>query len=98
MLIQRRALGKYHTPGLWANTCCTHPRWGEAICVVVQPKVGAMVAEAELLAHCASRLGGFQRPKRALILDVLPMTATGKIRKAELRQTHAALFEGDDAR
>ncbi len=28
-LIQRRALGKYHTPGLWANTCCTHPRWGE---------------------------------------------------------------------
>lgn len=29
VLIQRRALGKYHTPGLWANTCCTHPRWGE---------------------------------------------------------------------
>ena len=30
VLIQRRALGKYHTPGLWANTCCTHPHWGEA--------------------------------------------------------------------
>ncbi len=30
VLIQRRALGKYHTPGLWANTCCTHPRWGES--------------------------------------------------------------------
>ena len=29
LLIQRRALGKYHTPGLWANTCCTHPLWGE---------------------------------------------------------------------
>lgn len=28
-LIQRRALGKYHTPGLWANTCCTHAAWGE---------------------------------------------------------------------
>lgn len=28
-LIQRRALGKYHTPGLWANACCTHPRWQE---------------------------------------------------------------------
>ena len=28
-LIQRRALGKYHTPGLWANACCTHPRLGE---------------------------------------------------------------------
>lgn len=30
ILIQRRALSKYHTPGYWANTCCTHPHWGEA--------------------------------------------------------------------
>jgi isopentenyl-diphosphate delta-isomerase len=30
VLIQRRAMGKYHTPGLWANTCCTHPDWDEA--------------------------------------------------------------------
>ena len=30
ILLQRRALGKYHTPGLWANTCCTHPDWQEA--------------------------------------------------------------------
>ena len=29
ILIQRRALAKYHTPGLWANTCCTHPDWDE---------------------------------------------------------------------
>ncbi len=30
-LLQRRALSKYHTPGLWANACCTHPHWGEGI-------------------------------------------------------------------
>ena len=30
VLVQRRALGKYHTPGLWANTCCTHPLWDES--------------------------------------------------------------------
>ncbi|MFV0358357.1 isopentenyl-diphosphate Delta-isomerase [Tropicimonas sp.] len=30
LLLQRRAWSKYHSPGLWANTCCTHPRWGEA--------------------------------------------------------------------
>ena len=30
VLLQRRAMAKYHTPGLWTNTCCTHPRWGEA--------------------------------------------------------------------
>lgn len=25
LLLQRRALSKYHTPGLWTNTCCSHP-------------------------------------------------------------------------
>jgi isopentenyl-diphosphate delta-isomerase len=25
-LLQQRALGKYHSPGLWTNTCCGHPR------------------------------------------------------------------------
>jgi isopentenyl-diphosphate delta-isomerase len=29
LLIQRRAMGKYHSGGLWANTCCSHPRPGE---------------------------------------------------------------------
>ncbi len=28
-LLQRRSTSKYHTPGLWANTCCTHPGWNE---------------------------------------------------------------------
>ncbi len=31
MLLQQRALGKYHSPGLWTNSCCSHPRPGEAI-------------------------------------------------------------------
>ncbi len=29
LMLQRRALSKYHTPGLWTNTCCSHPRPGE---------------------------------------------------------------------
>jgi isopentenyl-diphosphate Delta-isomerase len=31
VLLQRRALVKYHSAGLWANACCGHPRPGEAI-------------------------------------------------------------------
>lgn len=30
VLIQQRAHSKYHSPGLWSNTCCSHPRPGEA--------------------------------------------------------------------
>lgn len=30
VLIQQRAMHKYHTPGQWANTCCTHPGWDES--------------------------------------------------------------------
>lgn len=31
LLIQQRAFDKYHSQGLWTNTCCSHPRWGEPI-------------------------------------------------------------------
>lgn len=30
MLLQQRAFSKYHSGGLWTNTCCSHPREGEA--------------------------------------------------------------------
>ncbi|MCD6367805.1 MAG: isopentenyl-diphosphate Delta-isomerase [Candidatus Aenigmarchaeota archaeon] len=31
LLIQKRASDKYHCPGLWSNTCCSHPRPGETV-------------------------------------------------------------------
>jgi isopentenyl-diphosphate Delta-isomerase len=31
MLLQQRAMGKYHSPGKWTNTCCSHPRPGEEV-------------------------------------------------------------------
>lgn len=30
-LLQKRAAGKYHSGGLWTNTCCSHPRRGETL-------------------------------------------------------------------
>jgi len=29
LLLQQRALDKYHSGGLWTNTCCSHPKLGE---------------------------------------------------------------------
>lgn len=39
MLIQKRALGKYHSGGLWANACCSHPRHGESLEDAVQKRM-----------------------------------------------------------
>ena len=30
LMLQQRALHKYHSPGLWTNTCCSHQREGES--------------------------------------------------------------------
>lgn len=31
LLLQKRAAVKYHSPNLWTNTCCSHPRQGETV-------------------------------------------------------------------
>lgn len=31
LILQQRSLTKYHSPGLWTNTCCSHPRFGETL-------------------------------------------------------------------
>ena len=31
LLLQKRAASKYHSGGLWTNTCCSHPRPGESV-------------------------------------------------------------------
>ena len=30
LMLQKRSLKKYHSPGLWTNTCCSHQRDGES--------------------------------------------------------------------
>jgi len=39
LLLQRRALSKYHSPGLWSNTCCGHPNPGEEIHVAAKRRL-----------------------------------------------------------
>lgn len=38
-LLTRRAQGKYHSSGLWANSCCSHPRMGEKLEDAVRRRV-----------------------------------------------------------
>lgn len=40
LLLQRRALGKYHSPGVWSNSCCGHPYPGEPPFAAAARRVG----------------------------------------------------------
>lgn len=39
LLLHRRALTKYHSPGLWTNTCCSHPMPGEDVAVAAHRRL-----------------------------------------------------------
>jgi isopentenyl-diphosphate delta-isomerase len=56
ILIQQRALSKYHTPGLWANTCCTHPHWGEAAETCAARRLGEELGITGLPLHRAGKV------------------------------------------
>ena len=59
-------------------------RWGERIvaAVIVREPVGA----EDLIAHCHERIARYKAPKEIHFVDALPMTSSGKVRKATLRQ------------
>ena len=61
--------------------------WGEMVTALVVLAEGAQVTEAELIAHCRSRMAGFKTPKRVEFRDGIPRTATGKIQKFKLRES-----------
>src|SRR6478736_6266868 len=39
LLLQKRAASKYHSGGLWTNTCCSHPKKGEPMKLTAQGKL-----------------------------------------------------------
>ncbi len=57
---------------------------------------GASVERAELHEWCDQRLPAFARPKFVNVIDTLPMTPSGKVRKVELRERAVALAAQTD--
>jgi len=78
-------------PGVGAVAVIGHPdeRLGERICAVVAP-AGEAPSLKELIAHAqAKRLPKHYCPEVLRIVDAMPMTPAGKIRKADLRTAAA---------
>lgn len=66
------------------------PKWGETPCAFVEIKAGQSADEKSLDEFCRENLPGFMRP-RFWVLCELPKTATGKIKKYELRERAKSL-------
>jgi fatty-acyl-CoA synthase len=61
-------------------------RWGEAVVAVVAPAPGVTLTRERVLALFGDRLARFKHPKDVLIVDALPRTALGKVRKDDVRR------------
>jgi acyl-CoA synthetase (AMP-forming)/AMP-acid ligase II len=72
-----------------------HERWGEAITAVVTLKPGEAIEEQALLAKVREHLSPYKCPKRVVFAEAMPKTATGKIQKAELRNSLKDLYRAD---
>jgi acyl-CoA synthetase (AMP-forming)/AMP-acid ligase II len=68
-----------------------HEKWGETVKALVVLAAGATATEADLIAHCRSRLAHYKCPTSVEFRGELARTATGKLQKFKLR---APYWEG----
>ena len=64
--------------------------WGRAVWAFVTGDV----SEDEIVEHCRGLLPGFKVPKRAVVLEVLPRTASGKVERPSLESRAHDLRQG----
>src|SRR4051794_8302390 len=68
-------------------------KWGEMVTAIVVLAEGQQATEADIIAHCRTRLAGYKLPKKVEIRGELARTATGKIQKFKLRE---AFWDGSE--
>ena len=62
----------------------------ETVVGFVVPRSGQTIDQDALIAHCRERMASFKRPRRVIVVDALPKTATGKIQRYALRERLSA--------
>ena len=77
----------YRHPDVQAAAVVAKPdaKWGEVPRAYVELRPGAAPSGEDIIDFCRARLAGFKTPK-SVVFGELPKTATGKIKKYELRQ------------
>lgn len=63
-------------------------KWGEIVQAFVIVKDEASATEADLIAHCKTRIAGYKCPKAVVFVDSMPLSGAGKILKTVLREPY----------
>jgi fatty-acyl-CoA synthase len=66
-----------------------HPRWAERPLLVVVKKEGAVATKEAIIEFLSARIAKWQLPDDVAFVDALPLTATGKVSKRNLREQFA---------
>jgi len=61
-------------------------KFGEQICAWIQLKKDSIITDDEIKEYCRGKIAYYKIPQYILFVDEFPMTVTGKIRKAEMRE------------
>ena len=77
-----------------AVVAVAHPKWAERPLAVVVPKAGCQPTAASLIAHLADKFPKWWLPDDCVLTDTLPRTATGKLKKTDLRVTYRDHYAG----
>jgi len=76
-----RVLREHPAVALAAVVGLPHADWGQQVAAAVVLRSPGAATSDELLAHCRAHLAGYKRPRRLLLCDALPQTASGKIQR-----------------
>ena len=75
--------------GSAAAIAARHPKWDERPILLVQEAPGAKAEKADVLAFLDGKIAKWWMPDDVVVLDAIPLGATGKIDKKLLRQRMA---------
>ena len=66
--------------------------YGEVVSAWVVPRPGATITPEQLLDHCRGKIAHFKIPHYIQVVDQLPRTVTGKVRKHMIRDQGITLY------
>jgi fatty-acyl-CoA synthase len=77
-------------PGVQQAACIAiaHPKWDERPLLLVVPREGVDIGKQELLRFIEGRIAQWWMPDDVLFLPSLPLGATGKVLKKQLREQY----------